>query len=138
VRDAEQLYEPLAVARGQSLQVHADDAVSLRGNRDLLFQALGNLVDNAIKYTPEHGVITLSLARRDGKAEVVVADTGRGIPPDRRGRVFERLYRLDESRSTPGSGLGLSLVRAVALLHDGSCDIDDNRPGTRITLRLPL
>lgn len=71
-------------------------------------------------------------------AELAVSDSGRGIPANRRNRVFERLYRLDESRSTPGSGLGLSLVRAAALLHDGSCEIEDNHPGTRVVMRLPL
>lgn len=138
VRDAEQVYEPLAAARGQRLQVQTDGAIGMRGNRDLLFQALSNLLDNAVKYTPQGGMITLSLARRDGTAELTVADNGHGIPVEHRGRVFERLYRVDESRSTPGSGLGLSLVRAVAMLHDGSCEIADNQPGTRVILRLPL
>jgi signal transduction histidine kinase len=138
VRDAEQVYEPLAAARRQTLQVRADGNLSVRGNRDLLFQALSNLLDNAVKYTPEGGTVELSLARRDGATELAVGDSGRGIPADQRARVFERLYRLDESRSTPGSGLGLSLVRAVALLHEGRCEITGNNPGTRVVMRLPL
>lgn len=138
VRDAEQVYEPLAATRRQCLRVSAASGITVRGDRDLLFQALSNLLDNAVKYSPEGSVIELGLAPRDGAAELTVADTGRGIPPNQRLRVFERLYRLDESRSTPGSGLGLSLVRAVALLHKGHCDIGDNNPGTRVTMRLPL
>jgi signal transduction histidine kinase len=138
VRDAEQVYEPLAAARRQTLQVRTDGALSVRGNRDLLFQALSNLLDNAVKYSPDGGRVGLSIARRDGAAELVVSDDGGGIPPEQRHRVFERLYRLDESRSTPGSGLGLSLARAVALLHHGSCEITDNNPGTRVVMRLPL
>lgn len=138
VRDAEQVYEPLAAARRQNLRVRTDPGLTtVHGNRDLLFQALCNLLDNAIKYTPAGGMLELSLAR-NAMAELAVSDSGRGIPANRRNRVFERLYRLDESRSTPGSGLGLSLVRAVALLHDGSCEIEDNHPGTRVVMRLPL
>jgi signal transduction histidine kinase len=138
VRDAEQVYEPLAAARRQTLQVRTDGALPVRGNRDLLFQALSNLLDNAVKYSPDGGRIGLSVARRDGAAELVVSDNGGGIPAEQRNRVFERLYRLDESRSTPGSGLGLSLARAVAVLHEGSCEITDNNPGTRVVMRLPL
>ncbi|MGQ0587822.1 MAG: ATP-binding protein [Gammaproteobacteria bacterium] len=138
VRDAEQVYEPLAAARRQSLRVQVEDGLTVRGNRDLLFQALNNLLDNAVKYTPDGGAIAVTLACREGAAELTVADSGRGIPADQRGRVFERLHRLDESRSTPGSGLGLSLVRAVALLHEGCCEIGDGAPGARVTLTLPL
>lgn len=137
VRDAEQVYEPLAAARRQTLNVTAE-ALTVSGNRDLLFQSLANLLDNAIKYTPEGGLLELRLQREGAVAVLAVADNGPGIPVDQRDRVFQRLHRLDQSRGTPGEGLGLSLVRAVARLHGGSCDVEDNGPGARLMLRLPL
>ncbi len=137
-RDAEQLFEPMFVADNRKLIAHIDDAVSVRGNRDLLFQALANLLDNAVKFTPPGSIIQILLARHGDQAELCVADDGPGVPVELRERVFQRLFRGDPARSTPGSGLGLSLVRAVALLHDGICRIDDNRPGARVLLGLPL
>lgn len=137
VRDAEQVYEPLAAARQQTLTVHAE-ALTVSGNRDLLFQSLANLLDNAIKYAPEGGRLRVDLRHENSSIVLAVADDGPGIPADQRDRVFQRLHRLDQSRSTPGEGLGLSLVRAVARLHGGSCDVEDNHPGARLVLRLPL
>lgn len=137
VRDAEQLFEPMASARQLEMVTHAVPRLVMRGNRDLLFQALSNLLDNAIKFAASGGRVEMRLAQRDGAAELIVADNGPGIPAEERRKVFQRFYRLDESRSTPGSGLGLSLVRAVMLLHEGSCEIEDNRPGSRVVVRLP-
>lgn len=138
VRDAEQLFEPMAAARPVSLTVHSVPRLVMRGNRDLLFQALSNLLDNAIKFSAEGGRVELRLAREAGTAILEVADSGPGIPVHEREKVFERFYRLDHSRSTPGSGLGLSLVRAVAVLHEATCRIEDNAPGARIVLRIPV
>jgi len=129
-----ELYEPLAADKGQQLMVDAKEAALVRGDRDLLFQALANLVDNAIKYTPEGGRIALTAEDRDGRAEVVVADTGPGIPAELREKVFQRFFRVDSSRSSPGSGLGLSLVRAVADLHGARIQLTDNSPGLRAAL----
>ena len=135
--DVAELYEPVATERDQTLTLQMHEVVPIDGDRDLLFQAVANLVDNAIKYTPAGGRITLGLAPTADGAEVYVADTGPGIPPDQRERVFDRFHRLESSRSTPGSGLGLSLVRAVARLHGATIRLRDNAPGLRITLLLP-
>lgn len=136
--DAEQLFEPIASAGGKALEISVEQQVHINGSRDLLFQALANLVDNALKYTPEGGRILIELNTRHDMVLLAVADNGPGVAPEEREKVFQRLYRVDPSRSTAGNGLGLSLVRAVALLHDGSCEIEDNRPGARVVLRLPL
>jgi len=137
-RDVGELYEPLAGDRGQSLGVSAAGPLWVQGDRDLLFQALANLMDNAVKYTPPGGTIGVA-AECDGQvARVAVSDVGPGIPAELRERVFERFFRGDASRSTPGSGLGLSLVQAVAQLHGARIDMSDNDPGLRIALCIPL
>lgn len=137
-RDAEELFEPIASASGHELRSVIEPDVRLAGSRDLLFQALSNLLDNALKYSPPGSPIEIGLRRRDeATVELWIADRGPGIPPAERQKVFQRMYRLDPSRSTPGNGLGLALVRAVATLHDGHCEIEDNAPGTRVCLRLP-
>lgn len=135
VRDLAELYEPLAADKAQHLAVAAQDGVSVAGDRDLLFQAAANLVENAIKYSPQQGHIELSARLSSGRPEIAVADTGPGIPADMQEKVLQRFFRLDESRSTPGSGLGLSLVRAVAELHGAAVALEDNEPGLRVRLR---
>ena len=136
-QDIAELYEPVAAEKDQELSVEGQDPVPVRGDRDLLFQALANLVDNAIKYAPPGCRITIGTAGRDAGAEVSVADTGPGIPADLREKVFQRFYRTDASRSTPGSGLGLSLVRAVADMHEARILLADNAPGLRATIVFP-
>ncbi|MDH3472692.1 MAG: ATP-binding protein [Rhodospirillales bacterium] len=136
--DVSELYEPLAEERGQRLVVGLDGEARIRGDRDLLFQAIANLVDNAIKFAPDNGTVELSLAQANGRAEIIVADDGPGIPEVSRAKVLERFYRLETSRSTPGSGLGLSLVAAVAELHDGRLVLADNAPGLKASLALPF
>lgn len=135
VRDLAELYEPLAGEKAQQLTVAIEDGVSIEGDRDLLFQAAANLVDNAIKHSPRGGRIELSSRLHNGRPEIAVTDTGPGIPADMREKVFRRFFRLDDSRSTPGSGLGLSLVRAVAGLHGAAVVLEDNHPGLRARLR---
>lgn len=134
--DVGELYEPMASERGQSLEVRTGPSSIVRADRDLLFQALANLVDNAVKYTPAGGSIRLTLEPRDDGVCVAVADTGPGIPAELRNKVFERFYRVDASRSTPGNGLGLSLVRAIADLHGAEIRLLDNAPGLRVELIL--
>jgi signal transduction histidine kinase len=134
MQDLADLYEPLAAEKAQHLSVKAEPGISTRGDRNLLFQAAANLVDNAIKYSPRGGRIALCAQVRAGLAEIGVADTGPGIPKDLRQKVFQRFFRLDGSRSTSGSGLGLSLVHAVAALHGAEIRLDDNDPGLRVTL----
>lgn len=136
VTDAEQLFEPMAAETGHRLTSALSPGISIAGNRDLLFQALSNLIDNAIKHTPDGTDITLGLARIGNAVEITVADNGPGVPEAERQAVFRRMYRVDRARSTPGSGLGLALVHAVATLHDGHCEITDNRPGARVALVL--
>ena len=128
--DVAELYEPVAAERDQTLAIDTGTEEPVTGDRDLIFQAIANLVDNAIKYTPPGGAIAISV---DGR-RVTVADSGPGIPADAHEAVFDRFHRLESSRNQPGSGLGLSLVRAVAQLHDGRVELADNAPGLRATL----
>lgn len=136
-RDLAELYEPVAAEKDQTLRLEVPGSAPLFGDRDLLFQALGNLVDNAVKYTPRGGQVTLRVELRPEAVQVQVADSGPGIAPAQREQVFRRFFRADHSRSTPGSGLGLSLVQAVIQLHGASIELGDNGPGLRITVRLP-
>lgn len=144
VRDVGELYEPVAEEAKLALIVRADEAARVRGNRELLGQALSNLVDNAVKYgAPGPGVaqpaeIRLELGRENGMALLIVSDHGAGVPPADRERVLDRFVRLEKSRAQPGFGLGLSLVAAIARLHGGSFHIEDNGPGVRAVLSLPL
>ncbi|BCG84865.1 MULTISPECIES: ATP-binding protein [unclassified Mesorhizobium] len=110
----------------------------IHGDRELLTQMLANLVENALRHCPPGTTIKLSVARQGERVLASVADDGPGIPAEERERVFQRLYRLDHSRSTPGSGLGLSLVRAIADLHGASIALDDCRPGLAVVVSFPV
>ena len=132
VRDVAELYEPVAQAKSLVFTSLSDGESAVTGDRDLLFQAIANLADNAIKYTPDGGSVTL---QSSGKS-VTVADTGPGVPDVAREDVFRRFHRLEASRNAPGSGLGLSLVKAVAQLHGGDIRLEDNRPGLRAVLTI--
>jgi signal transduction histidine kinase len=132
-RDLAELYSPLAEEKGLTFASACPPGLVLQGNRHLLAQALANLLDNAIKYTPAGGRVTLSA--QPGPV-ITVADTGPGIPEAERERVLERFVRLDGDRSTPGNGLGLSLVSAVAKLHGAVLRLEDNHPGLRVSLVL--
>lgn len=140
VRDVTDLYEPAAEERGFGLDLEAPEHLPYRGDRQLLGQAIANLIDNAIKYAgreDEPSRITVAL-RPNGKAvDLVVSDDGPGIPEPDRQRVLRRFVRLEASRSQPGSGLGLSLAAAVARLHGGTIRLEDNAPGLRAVLTLP-
>ena len=134
VEDASDFYEPLAEEKQQQLELQIQPVPLIMGERDLLFRALGNLLDNAIKYAPEGSRIEISLQATGSGAKLAVADHGPGIPEQSRSKVFERFFRLDTSRSLPGNGLGLSLVLAVAVLHGTSVHLEDNGPGLRVTM----
>ncbi|MGE0036530.1 MAG: sensor histidine kinase [Xanthobacteraceae bacterium] len=143
-RGVGELYEPLADDRGLKLRVEAPAAATVHGNRELVSQALANLVDNAIKYAAPPGAANdarpevLVQAQSDGdRIMLTVADGGPGIPEADRGRAVERFVRLEQSRSAPGSGLGLSLAAAVARLHGGELKLEDNHPGLRSVIMLP-
>ncbi len=141
-RDMAELYEPSAEDAGIDLRVLAPAPAPIRGQRELIGQALANLIDNALKYgAPEVPGATAQVsieAEPLGEwVEISVGDHGPGIPAPERERVLERFVRLEASRSRPGSGLGLSLAAAVARLHDGELRVEDNRPGLRVVLSLP-
>jgi signal transduction histidine kinase len=138
---AVEFYQPAAELRGSTLSLESSGAAPIRGDPVLLAQALGNLIDNALKYTPEDGTIVVSVRSSgnggaDGGVEIVVADSGPGIPESERGKAVERFYRGDASRCTPGVGLGLSLVDAVARLHGSELKLEDNHPGLRAAIVL--
>lgn len=137
IRDLVELYQPTAEDHGVTINANSKDGTSIRGDRQLIGQALANLVDNALKYGSDGGVIKVSVAQQDTAIEIVVADEGIGIAGKDRERVLKRFVRLEESRSRPGSGLGLSLVAAVARLHGGSLQLEDNEPGLRAVLSFP-
>lgn len=137
VRDAVELYEPLAEDKSLALRVELAPGVSVRGNRHLLSQAVANLLDNAVKYTPAGGQIRVSLTDAGQGYALTLADSGPGIPEEERENVLTRFYRLDASRNTPGSGLGLSLVAAVARLHGADLRFGGNDPGLSVTLFFP-
>ena len=143
-QDVSELYEPLAEDKGLSLRVETASA-PMKGNRELISQALANLLDNAIKYAgpedkPVNGArpeIVVTAGTRGNHIELAVGDGGPGIPETDRKRVVERFVRLEQSRTKPGSGLGLSLASAVAQLHGGELKLEDNDPGLRAVIALP-
>lgn len=138
VEDVVEFYEPLAEEKNQFLTVDAGNTIKTMGDRDLLFQALANVIENAIKYTQENGHISVVLSQLDNDAVITIADNGPGIPAEERERVFRRFYRLDRSRSTAGNGLGLSMVAAVVTMHQGQIRLMDNDPGLKTVMQFPL
>jgi signal transduction histidine kinase len=145
VRDMAELYEPSAEEKGVELRVEAPPSLPFLGQRELIGQALANLIDNALKYgapvtagpRSAPARIDITATGDDKGVEIAVADHGPGIPADERERVLERFVRLEASRSRPGSGLGLSLASAVARLHGGVLRIEDAEPGLRAVLTFP-
>jgi signal transduction histidine kinase len=138
IADVVELYEPLAQDKLLEIKVQCE-AVSVDGDRDLLFQMMANLLDNAVKYTPPEGEITvISSLNQHGKVELSVSDSGPGIPVADRQNVFRRFFRLESSRGLePGNGLGLSLVNAVVNAHRGHIELMDNNPGLKVQVTLP-
>ncbi|MCJ2048142.1 sensor histidine kinase [Methylobacterium sp. J-070] len=141
-RGVGELYEALAEEQGFTLEVRAPDGIVVDANRELIGQALANLVDNALKYGTAAdggpGRIAIDVWREDVSARLAVSDGGPGIPEAERGHVLARFVRLEQSRSQPGFGVGLSLVNAVVRLHRGSLNLRDNGPGLRVEVSLPL
>ena len=141
-RDVAELYEPLADEAGVDLKIEVEPGLPAHGNRELVGQAVANLVDNAIKYGTETGgaarpAVTIRATKGPDGVVVSVSDKGSGIPADDRGRVLERFVRLEKARSRPGFGLGLSLAAAIARLHGGTLALNDNSPGLEAVLALP-
>jgi signal transduction histidine kinase len=159
IGDIAELYEPAAEEAGLTLAVSVQSGLSLRANRELVSQAVANLVDNAIKYstapapvpaettaggaappaspTVFNAAITISLQQVGPNVEIAVGDRGPGIAPQDRERALQRFVRLEKARSLPGAGLGLSLVAAVARMHGGAVRLEDNAPGLKVVLSLP-
>lgn len=134
LEDVLALYEPLAEEK--EVVFHAElQPVMIEGDRDLLFQLFANVLDNAIKFSPEKSTIKVELSYEKSCPMVVVADQGEGVAPEEYERIFSRFYRTDKSRHKTGCGLGLSLVKAVAELHNAKLMLDDNKPGLKITVR---
>ncbi|XBQ16263.1 MAG: ATP-binding protein [Oceanicaulis sp.] len=143
IADVAELYEPVCEEEGLEFACDCPPGLELLGDRELVAQAVANLLDNAIKYTPSGGAVVLRGRKtRDGRIEISVTDTGPGIPAEERGRVLERFVRLEKSRSQPGVGLGLSLVQAIAEVHGATLQLDDgpgvaedgHGPGLRIAI----
>jgi len=140
-----ELYEPLCEDKGIDFAAEFARDLQARGNREFIAQALANILDNAVKYTPAGGAIMLRVRRRSsGEIEFSVTDTGPGVPDADRERVVERFVRLENSRSEPGAGLGLSLVAAVAEAHGGRLELAEGPgkvgemgPGLRVALVMP-
>lgn len=137
VSDMVELYEPLAEEKELSLKCLPAGEMVIEANRSLISQALANLIDNAIKYTPAGGAISVGLQENPAGIALIVADNGPGIPAADRERVLARFVRLEKSRNSPGTGLGLSLVDAVARMHEGRLILADNGPGLRATVLFP-
>src|ERR1700731_3984618 len=136
VREVGDLYEPIAEDKHVTLRVEAADEATVHGDRDLLFAAVANLLDNAVKFTPEGGRVTLALLHRDGERIIQVKDSGPGISEAEREAVVRRFYRSDKSRNTEGLGLGLSLVAAILKLHGFRFRIADG-PGCTVEIVCP-
>jgi signal transduction histidine kinase len=137
VRDVCELYQAAADEQHVALRCDHEAVVEVFGDRELLAQALTNLLDNAVKYTPRGGTVTVRLTRGGDTASLSVADSGPGIAEADRSRVLQRFTRLDQARSQPGNGLGLALVNAVTLQHHGRLTLGDNAPGLIVTLEVP-
>ena len=134
IRNMAELYEPVAEEKSMILTSEVVPGITVFGNKHLMSQALSNLLDNAVKYTPEGGKVLLVLRLNENRPELIVADSGAGIAEADRKRVLDRFVRLEASRNSPGSGLGLSLVRAVAQLHCADIALEDNLPGLRVVI----
>lgn len=130
-----EIYELLAEQRGICIVLSCPESMVLNGEQQLVAQAVANLVDNAVKYSPEQSTVTIAASSNTQHVTVTITDAGPGIPAEEREKVKERFYRLDKARSTPGTGLGLSLVDAVMRLHGGDFTLGDAAPGLKATLR---
>jgi signal transduction histidine kinase len=129
-----ELYEPVAAERHIELRANIGEPATMRGSRQLLAHALANLIDNAVKFTPPGSTVDVRVAREAAGLQLIVADTGPGIPHADRERVLQRFVRLADAADRPGSGLGLSLVAAVARMHHAELELLDNQPGLKVVL----
>ena len=138
VADVCETFIPVFEEEGRVLSPAVAPNLWIQGDEELITVSLANLLDNAVTHTPPGSHIRVSLAAADGQISLTVADDGPGVPEVERTRIFQRFYRLESSRTTPGNGLGLSMVAAIAELHTAQLVADDNRPGLRIAMRFPI
>jgi signal transduction histidine kinase len=133
-----QAYEPVAEDAGKELSAKITTAVAIAGDEELLCQLISNLIENAFAHAGQSDAVQLGVQVDGGRAVLSVADRGPGVPEEERAKVMRRFYRLDNSRTTPGAGLGLSMAQAIAQLHGGEIELGDNAPGLVARVRLPL
>ena len=136
LRTVAEVYQSALEEKGQVLHCDIPQALPVRGDRELLTQMFANLLENASRHSPPGSRIGIGVREADARLEVAVSDSGPGIPAELRGKVLQRFYRLESSRTTPGNGLGLSLAAAVAALHDSTLELLDNAPGLRVVVKL--
>lgn len=133
-----EVYEPAAEESGHQLICDAaNHPIFVNGDKSLLGQVFANLIENGLRHTPQGGTISVGVEQDDGTVRLCVSDTGPGIPREERENVLQRLYRLEHSRTTPGNGLGLSLVSAIVEIHDGVLQLDNNNPGLKVVMTFP-
>ncbi len=138
VLDVADLYRPVAEEKSQHMTTEIAENITFNGDRHLMTQTVANILDNAIKYTTKGGAIAVTLSATDSYFELKIADSGPGIPEAFHGKVVEKFFRLEQSRSSPGNGLGLSLVSAAVKLHRGDLSFANNAPGLVVIIRLPV
>ncbi len=136
-KEVAELFDAAAEERGSHLEISGGEPIEILGDRDLLFDAISNLVDNAIKHGRERGLVRISADWRENGAVLAISDDGPGVPANETELIFRRFYRSEKSRCTPGNGLGLSLVAAVARVHGANIKLSQNRPGLTIELQFP-
>ena len=137
-KEVAELFDAAAEERGSRLEVDGKEPIEILGDRDLLFDAISNLVDNAIKHGRERGLVRISADACENGALLAISDDGPGVPADERDLIFRRFYRSEKSRRTPGNGLGLSIVAAVARMHGANVKLSSNEPGLTVELQFPL
>ena len=136
-KEVAELFDPAAEEKGSRLEISGGESVEILGDRDLLFDAISNLVDNAIKHGRERGLVRISTDWRENGAVLMISDDGPGVPANETELIFQRFYRSEKSRCTPGNGLGLSIVAAVARVHGADIKLFSNQPGLTIELLFP-
>ena len=136
-REVAELFDAAAEERGSRLKIDGNEPIEILGDRDLLFDAISNLVDNAIKHGRERGLVRISADASQHRAVLAISDDGPGVPADECELIFKRFYRSEKSRCTPGNGLGLSIVAAVARVHGANVKLSSNRPGLTVELQFP-
>ena len=133
-REVVEAFQPAAEEEGKTLLARLDAPLPMAGDKELLVQMIANLLDNALRHTPQGAGVEVSGKRTPGGVSLTVADDGAGVAPDELKSIFQRFYRAEAARASTGTGLGLSLVAAIADLHGLECAASDNRPGLRVTL----